>query len=358
MKKFKQIFTHPFLGTTFLIYCKLLITNGLSFKRKVLFKIVYLFFSSILMGVLAGFERVFFFFKNSKEEDPAPVFIIGHWRSGTTFLHYMMTKDRQFGYIDNRLSFMPHTMQIGKKLIAWLVKIHLMPKRPMDDVKMTVNSPQEEEFALSNYGMGAYLGWFFPKKMKAYFSKYVFMENMTLDERTDFEKCYQKIIAKANYINEGKQLILKNPANTARVKMLLKLFPNAKFIYLHRNREEVYWSSLRLHEKLIESFALQPYDKKTIEEFVPPFYKKLMRQYEQDKKEIPIGNLVEIDYQKLILEPMDVLEDIYQSFDFQGFKEAKSAFEKFILDQKKYQPANYKISKTVQKQVEKLMKVA
>ena len=32
--------------------------------------------------------------------NPSPVFIIGHWRSGTTFLHQLLSNDKQFGYVN------------------------------------------------------------------------------------------------------------------------------------------------------------------------------------------------------------------------------------------------------------------
>ena len=40
----------------------------------------------------------------------------------------------------------------------------------------------------------------------------------------------------------GKPLVIKSPVHTARVALLLKLFPRAKFIYLHRNPLQVFQS--------------------------------------------------------------------------------------------------------------------
>jgi|GEM_PF-6310840 len=35
---------------------------------------------------------------------PAPVFVIGHWVSGTTYLHYVLSKDKQFACCTKRCS--------------------------------------------------------------------------------------------------------------------------------------------------------------------------------------------------------------------------------------------------------------
>ena len=78
-----------------------------------------------------------------------PVFILGHWRSGTTFVHNVLAHDKHFGYTTTYQTVFPHMMMWGqpmfKKTMAWL-----MPdKRPTDNMELNVDLPQEEEFALS-----------------------------------------------------------------------------------------------------------------------------------------------------------------------------------------------------------------
>jgi omega-hydroxy-beta-dihydromenaquinone-9 sulfotransferase len=68
-----------------------------------------------------------------------PIFVIGHWRSGTTFLHMLMSQDEQFGY----------------------------SKRPMDNITMDLDSSQEEEYSLENLGLCRfYHGWSFPRSIQ------------------------------------------------------------------------------------------------------------------------------------------------------------------------------------------------
>lgn len=79
-----------------------------------------------------------------------PVFILGHWRSGTTFMHNVFSCDKHFGYNTTYQTVFPHLMMWGqpffKKNMSWL-----MPdKRPTDNMELAVDLPQEEEFALAN----------------------------------------------------------------------------------------------------------------------------------------------------------------------------------------------------------------
>ena len=98
-----------------------------------------------------------------------PVFILGHWRSGTTFVHNIFAQDKSFGYTTTYQTVFPHLMLFGqpffKKTMGWL-----MPdKRPTDNMELAPDLPQEEEFALSNMmPYSFYDFWFFPKRWQEY----------------------------------------------------------------------------------------------------------------------------------------------------------------------------------------------
>ena len=90
-----------------------------------------------------------------------PVFILGHWRSGTTFVHNVFSCDKHFGYNTTYQTVFPHLMMWGqpffKKNMSWL-----MPdKRPTDNMELAVDLPQEEEFALANMMPYTYYNFWF-----------------------------------------------------------------------------------------------------------------------------------------------------------------------------------------------------
>ena len=103
-----------------------------------------------------------------------PVFILGHWRSGTTFVHNVFSCDKHFGYNTTYQTVFPHLMMWGqpffKKNMSWL-----MPdKRPTDNMELAVDLPQEEEFALANMMPYTYYNfWFLPKYQQEYADKYM-----------------------------------------------------------------------------------------------------------------------------------------------------------------------------------------
>ena len=81
-----------------------------------------------------------------------PVFIIGHWRSGTTLMHELISLDKRFAFPSNFEAFVPQHFLLTRHLMYPLVSLLMPRKRPMDSMTMNASSPQEDDFALCSYG--------------------------------------------------------------------------------------------------------------------------------------------------------------------------------------------------------------
>ena len=140
----------------------------------------------------------------------------------------------------------------------------------------------------------------------------------------------------AFYNGPERTLLLKNPHNTARIKVLKEMFPNAKFIFIHRNPFEVYQSTEHLYHKTIKSQFLQNVSDEEISECVISCYELVMQQYLELKHLIPKEQLTEISFNELSNKPLSSLERIYQELQIDGFEKIKPIFESYIHDQKNY----------------------
>ena len=73
-----------------------------------------------------------------------PVFILGHWRSGTTFVHNILAQDPRFGFTTTYQTVFPHYMLamqgLFKPVMGWLMPSH----RPTDNMQLAPDLPQEE----------------------------------------------------------------------------------------------------------------------------------------------------------------------------------------------------------------------
>ena len=271
-----------------------------------------------------------------------PVFILGHWRSGTTFVHNVFSCDKHFGYNTTYQTVFPHLMMWGqpffKKNMSWL-----MPdKRPTDNMELAVDLPQEEEFALTNMMPYTYYNfWFFPKAQQEYANKYLLFDDISDEELNTFDEVFKKLIKISLWNTKGTQFLSKNPPHTGRVKELVKMFPNAKFIYLMRNPYTVFESTRSFFTNTIQPLKLQDFSNEEIEKNILTTYTNLYHKYEDDKKYIPEGNLMEIKFEDFEADAMAMTEKIYKTLSIPGYEEAKADIEKYVGGKKGYKKNKY-----------------
>ena len=267
-----------------------------------------------------------------------PIFIIGHARSGTTHLHYLLTRDPQFAIVSLLQSTVPTFFLIGRGWIKRFMAKQLKPKRPQDDVKLAMDLPNEEEFAIANSSELSIVHFLtFPSREREYFEKYVFMRGLTDRQQARWDAVITDIIKKATLAGAGKQLVLKSPSNTGRIPHLLRLFPNAKFIHIARNPCDVYYSTNHTFRKMFELFLLEEHPG-DVADFVITEYKALMEQYLKDRALIPEGNLAEVKYEDLISDPLGELERIYAALGLSGWENGgKQAVVEYLSTLSDYQ---------------------
>lgn len=283
-----------------------------------------------------------------------PVFILGHWRSGTTFVHNVLALDKHFGYTTTYQTVFPHLMLWGqplfKKTMAWL-----MPdKRPTDNMELNVDLPQEEEFALSNMMPYSYYNfWFLPKNMLEYCDKYLLMKTATDEEHRVFKDTFMKLVKISLWNTKGTQFLSKNPPHTGKVKEILEMFPNAKFIYLVRNPYTVFESTRSFFTNTIQPLKLQDISNEEIEANILETYKRLYHKYEEDKQSIPAGNLIEIKFEDFETNAMEMTRNIYNTLSIPGFDKAEADIAQYLNKKKGYKKNTYKYDPRTVELVEK-----
>ena len=295
----------------------------------------------------------------SFKENP-PVFVIGHWRSGTTHLHYLLSQDKRFVYLDTFQAFFFRVAFVSKGIMRPLLT-YLMPStRLQDNVKIDANSPQEEEHPLTNLTEKSGMQIFFFPKNRSYFDKYNVFEGTTEKEINDWKNVYLKMLKQISlFQGKKKQLLLKNPHNTGRVKILLQLFPNAKFIFIHRDPYEVYASTKYLYQKAVKTQFLQDFSEKEMEERVLYCYEKSMKKYLEDKHLIPNESLYEISFTQMEKEPLESMKKIYSHLKLSDFDKNKPNFQAYLNTVKDYQKNKLvEIPRNIKKQINTRWKFA
>ncbi len=308
--------------------------------------------------------EAFFYDKNIEkiklQEDP--IFIIGHWRTGTTFLHYLLCKDSQFGFLTNAYAFtFSCAYFLDNTFFRSLIRFFLPEKRPMDSLKLDIDLAQETEFAFMNISnMSCYHWWNFPDKMKKYFDNNLFLDQMSKINFLIFKKQYLNVIKKLSKLNKGKRLVLKNPIDTGRINFLLELFPNAKFVYCKRNRYETFYSTKKLHVKMISAFSFQKsyfenIDEDSFNKLILYFYKNILKQYEYQKNLIPKENLIELDFDELTNNTVSVLNRIYKKFNLKDFSNFLEKVCPYVNEMSKHKSDEYIVDDEIKVMIDEIV---
>ncbi|MFI3314157.1 MAG: sulfotransferase [Rikenellaceae bacterium] len=283
-----------------------------------------------------------------------PVFVLGHWRSGTTFVHNVLSCDKQFGYTTTYQTVFPNAMLFGQNMFKPTMAKLMPDKRPTDNLELKPDLPQEEEFALSSMMPYSYYNfWFFPKSMMEYCDRFLLMNNLSQEEREAFKESFIKLIKISLNNSGGERYLSKNPPHTGRVEELLKIFPNAKFIYLMRNPYTVYESTKSFFTKTIQPLKLQDISDEDLESNFVDVYARLYDKYQDSKGLIPKGNLVEIKFEDFEADPIAQTKHIYEALSLDGFEAALPAIEQYINGKKGYKKNKYNYAPQTVSTVEK-----
>ncbi|MEA3457993.1 MAG: sulfotransferase, partial [Candidatus Thermoplasmatota archaeon] len=348
----------PLAGSTFTNLLRLLGQNHFKVSMMGMPRIMYSLLLTSIQSPLNVLEKRYFnkHIRDQKIKEP-PIFILGHWRSGTTYLHNLLAQDKRYAYPTTLQTVIPALFLKYGELFRSIVEDSLPETRPEDNVALGVDLPQEEEYALGNLSpYSFYNGWCFPKKMDLY-NNYVDFQNISPKTIEDFKHIYIDYLKKVSYYHKYRRLILKNPSNTARVKLLLELFPDAKFIFIYRNPYHVYLSMKRNIEKEMTLYTVQkPPPWEIFEKAMVAMYKRMFKKYFEERALIPKRNLFEVKYEDFVSNPLGHMEKIYKELDLKHFDKNKEIFKKYIASQSHIKSSKYEISPQLQQHIFHMLK--
>ncbi|HBC58599.1 MAG TPA: sulfotransferase, partial [Gammaproteobacteria bacterium] len=178
-------------------------------------------------------------------------------------------------------------------------------------------------------------GWLFPKN-RQYYDKYLDFSVASDVEKSAWKESFHWFNKKISYRYPGQQLLLKSPPHTARIPLILELYPNAKFIHIQRHPFEVYRSFFYFYQKLVTMINLQRLSVEEVEETIISRYQLIYNSYFAHRSMIPKGNLVEIYYEDLEMDPLEQLEHIYCSLQLSDFIKSKPKISNYLETVKTY----------------------
>lgn len=314
------------------------------------FQLLVYFLRMILSLPLSFLQYMIFDRKiNRTVISQAPVFILGHYRNGTTYLQKLLIKGNHYGYLTNYDAlFANSNLLLGRRIrgvFQNVINLFRIKNPFFNDSILLLSEPTEEDDYLMNRvsAYSAYWGLLFPKKWREWLNCSI---QMSIPEYLEgWKKEYLKTLKYITFKNRGKKLILKSPPNTERVRILLEMFPDAKFIFIYRNPYYMYYSIRNMWKKAILGYySVQKITEKELDDIVFDHFDYLTERYLQDKSLIPRGNLIEISYEDLMRIPFDIIRQIYSELDLPGFEKIRDDLKLQIANEMSYKPFQFSFS--------------
>jgi len=347
----KKTIQHPLFGISTKKWIQVLKQNG-GIDNKYLLRGCFITLSSLFTAPARTLFKIKYDakIKNTKIQHP-PVIIIGHWRSGTTYLHELLSYDPHFCYITLWNTLLPDSF-LALEPLKPLFAGFLPSERPMDSIKVNIDGPYEEEAGIAVLSQWSFFHCLhFARNAEEQYLKSIHFNDLKPEEINQWKQNYLTFMKTVTYANNGKRLLLKNPANTARITTLLELFPNAKFVHIYRNPYKVYLSTIKMRNRVLDKLALQNANQEEIEKQVIENYKRLMNSFFEQKKQIPKDKLIEIKYEDLVSDPIKQVKKIYSKLKLPDFNNALPEMQKYLDDRSDYKTNVYTLDEKIIKHV-------
>lgn len=265
-----------------------------------------------------------------------PLFILGHWRNGTTLLHELLIMDPQFAYPNVFEVANPHIFLTLGDRVARALKDEPAQKRPMDNVQVRFDSPGEDEFAIAVTSLRSpVLGWTFPRH-EAYYDRYYTFRDVPAAEINEWKCAFAWFMRKLSY-KYGRPLVLKSPPHTGRVRLLLELFPEARFIHITRDPYTVFRSTQNLYAKAVPFSHLQRPDPAQVDAGILRRYAHIYDVYLEERARIPPGRLCEVRFEDLERDVVGQVGLIYEQLGLPGFAALRPRLEAYAAARANYQ---------------------
>ena len=342
-KKQRRRLSHPLSGADLITLISVLFDNG-GVSPASLPQATLAMVASLLRLPFTVADGLWVMAKRTEIEPIAPpIFILGHWRSGTTHLYNVMSKADHFQTVSPFATALPWDFLSLTRYLGRVLSKALPEGRYIDNVPVDPDSPQEDEIGLANMTpLSFYHGLYFPKRFHENFERGIFFGGLDEEEIAAWRQRLKYYYLKLQLEKPEARLLIKNPVYTARVKELLKLWPEAKFIHIHRNPYKIFFSMRNFYDKLLDQFALQTPPPIDFDEHILKSYSRMMRALEADSAGLPSNQYFEMRFDDLQAHPIEQLSRIYAQLELDGYEAARPRYLEYLDSVRGYQKNVYR----------------
>jgi len=317
-------------------------------------RILFLLQSSCWSSLFSRIEQIRY--RQSLKNSPVPkdpIFIVGHWRTGSTFLHQLMSRDPNLTTPTLYQVALPDHFLISYHFYKHVFAAFAGKSRPMDNVKIGIDEPQEDEYAMYRLTTFSPLEKLvFPSDREYFLVNTAFLpDNEKLKDWTSsLASFYRKILFKT-----GKQIVSKNPFNSLRIPLLAELFPEARFIHIVRHPYNIVPSTIHLWKVVQKQNILNKNSYTPDAKEISVILNNMMTTIQCDCKKLSANRTAEIRYEDLEKDPKGSLRDLYAHFDLPFTANFENRLDQFISQTSGYKKNTYSITEDEKNVIKDIM---
>jgi omega-hydroxy-beta-dihydromenaquinone-9 sulfotransferase len=279
-----------------------------------------------------------------------PIFILGHWRSGTTLLHEFLVQDPRHAFPNTCQCFDPCHSLLTERLVRRYFNWLLPSRRIMDNMPVGWERPQEDEFALALMGQPSpywsiAFPWRGPMDKRA-----LDLDGLPARARTEWKRAFLRFLQIVT-VRDQRRLVLKSPPHTCRIPTLLEMFPNARFIHIVRDPFAVYSSTINLWKRLYSSQALHTPSYEGLDQSVFAMFRHFHERLDATRHLVPDGQFFEFRYEELTKDPVAELRRLYAQLDLGDFENLRPNLERYLAENSRYEKNRFELSETERAEV-------
>lgn len=272
----------------------------------------------------------------------APVFILGHYRSGTTHLWNLLACDPRFAYPTVPQALFPHTFLTFEHVVRRFGP-HLTPeRRSQDNVEFSLDAALEEERALcAATFLSIDMARHFPSA-RADFERYLTLREVDAAERDAWAAALDRFARKLLFrYGSDRTLLFKESAHTGRIALLRTLYPEARFVHIHRDPYTVFVSTRHWERTTRPLYGYQPTAPEELDAFILWRYQAMYEAFFEDVDGIPPGHFSEVSFTELDRDPVDTVARVYTELGLDGFAEVRPRLEAYVGTLSDYRRNSY-----------------
>ncbi len=313
-------------------------------------KLLLFYAKALSAGLMGSIERLAYRRKLTRYQPKyPPLFVLGHWRSGTSFLQSLIGSAPGYVHYNKFQTIFPDSFLLTRHSLKPFIN-YLFSRSPIarswkDGLSHNFDSldtASEIEVALINQMQRHSFHWgqVFPKSGTYYFDRYLFMDGISASEFRQWQRSVRHLNKKVNFTEPESRLVVKNPGDTARMRYLLELYPDAKFIFIHREPYDVFYSNIKLWQRILSNLSVQPVGEGQVRNNIRYIYRRVHENYLADRKLARPGQLAEIAYEDFRLDPVGTLGSVFEALQLPGFAENEPYYREYAGG-KPFSPATY-----------------